>query len=566
MTKTTYIHYPDRPKSLTASFVAKEYAKLLSRLETAEAATTADLWIKLFGDWNSLASYIGSEASRVSYAYAKDVTNKSLESKDEYFRNKIVPVITKPEHELTSAFLKSKHRQALASRYGEQLIPVYETALKPMDPINTKLGIEASNLTNKYDKIIAKGNVKIQGKEVNLYTARSFLFSDNADTRREAYIASSEWFLKNHDQLAEIYDKLVGIRTQMGKNLGFTNYVPLAYQIRGRQGYGENEVTKFRKAVQKYLTPLVKDVLDKRASQLGTNGLKPWDIFYDPALTIPLGIVPVATQLDSAQRLFDKLSPVLGNHFKQMRREGLIDLETRPNKRAGAFCTEFSDEQKVAILCNSTNDADDVRTLTHEMGHAFQGLESLHIEAVDLQWGSFELAEVYSMGMEFLSLPYMTEFFDKTNADKFAKYKWIDSVFTTCYVCVVDEFQHYVYKHPEATKKERDSQWIKIYDKYLPSINFEGYEKFQATRWYGQGHIFNAPFYYIDYGLAEICAMQFGILNTKNHRKTVNLYLKMCRLGGTMSFIDTLKYSGFAPPFNDKTIRHVADYIREQLI
>lgn len=566
MPKPKYIHYPKRPKNMTATFVAQQYKKLTDQLQNAEASKTPNMWLKLFEEWNELNAYIGSEAARIGYASSKDLSDKTLEAKEKYIREKISPVIAKPEHLLAEAFLASKHREAIAKKYGEQLIPVYEIALKPMNPINTKLGIKAGSLTSKYDKIIAAGNVTINGKKTNLWSARALLFSDDDKLRKEAFLATSNWFIKNHDKLASLYDQLVKLRHQMGLNLNYDNYIPLAYQMRGRQGYSQKEVKAFRALVLKHISPLVSKNLEKRAKELGQDSLKPWDIFYDPKTSIQLGSVPVKTQLDKASKIFNNISPILGKHFNDMRKDNLIDLETRPNKKSGAFCTDFCDEGKVAILCNSTGDADDVRTLTHEMGHAFQGLESMHIEAVDLQWGSFELAEVYSMGMEFLSLPYMSEFFDKVNEDKFVRFKWVDSAFTTCYVCVVDEFQHWVYENPEASAIDRDKFWAKTYQKYLPAVDYSGYEQYEATRWYAQGHIFNAPFYYIDYGLAEICAMQFGIMNEIDHKKAVSLYLKMCKLGGTRSFIDTLKYCGLSSPFDETTIKNTAEYLKRFLV
>ncbi len=554
MMATRFKYYPNRPKKLSASFAKHEYDKLLERLPTAEADKKPDLWFKLFADWNALQAYISGEACRIGYAYSKDMTNRKFEVADRYLRERISPVIDKPEHQLTKAFIASKHRDIIAKKYGQQLIPVYETALKPLDPVNTPLAIKSSSLATKYEKILASAKIKVGDKILNLSEIRALQFSENSEMRENAYRASSDWFLKNHNKLADIYAAQVKMRHQMGLNLRYRNYIPLAYQIRGRQGYGQSEVAAFRKLVLKYFVPLYQKIAAKQALIMGQDSLRPWDIFHDPERSIPLGSVPVNKQLQSAQAVFDKLSPVLGAHFKNMRDNGLIDLETRPNKQAGAYCTEFHDEDKVLIFCNSTGDPDDVRVLTHEMGHAFQFWESHHIEAISLQVGTAELAEIYSMGMEFLSLSYMSEFFSEQNAKKYVEYKWIDSIFTICYVCVVDEFQHWVYKNPSSSISKRDEVWAKLYSKYLPFIDYSGLEKYTSVRWYAQRHLFTVPFYYIDYALAETCAMQLGLLAAKDHKKTVKEYLKLCRIGGTMSFLEALQFGSLQSPFDENLI------------
>ncbi|PJE65437.1 hypothetical protein COU91_01685 [Candidatus Saccharibacteria bacterium CG10_big_fil_rev_8_21_14_0_10_47_8] len=561
-----FIHYPDRPKKLTAAFAKKEYYKLLAQLTDAEKSAKSDAWIALFADWNALSSYIGSEAGRISYVYSKDMSDKKLEAAERYIREKISPVTDKPEHELTLALLASKHREAVGERYGPILLEKYKLWLKPMDPVNTTLGIKTGNLSAKYEKIIANATVEVSGEKMNLSKVRSLGFSPDGDLRKAAYLASGKWFLDHHKQLADIYSQMVLLRDQMGRNLKFKNYVPLAYLNQSRMGYGIENVREFHRLVLKHLVPVLTRVFDARAKNLGQPTLRPWDVMFDPASYLPMGCAPVERQLDSAGRVFKKLSPVLTEHFENMRRQQLIDLENRPNKQAGAYCTDFSDEQKVLVFCNSTGDAEDVRILTHEMGHAFQLWESQHIEAIDLRHGSSELAEIYSMGMEFLSLPYMDEFFSAANAERFAKNKWVDSLYTICYVCVVDEFQHWVYENPKASAKARDDMWAKLYAKYLPGVDFSGLEQYAKIRWYAQRHIFVVPFYYIDYALAEIVAMQFALLAEKDHPKTMRTYLELCKIGGTKSFLQAIDDANLRSPFEEKLMTELAARTKKALL
>ncbi|MDO8591535.1 MAG: M3 family oligoendopeptidase [bacterium] len=566
MMANKFKYWPDRPEKLTAPFAKKEYEKLLVRIEPAEKSVSPDLWLKLFADWNALSAYLSSEGARMHHAYNKNLADRKLASADKYYREKLIPAVTTAEHALVKALLKSQHKNAVANNFGKQLIPLYNSQMKPLDPINTGLHIEAGRLKRKYDQIIAAASVQIDGQEVTLPKARALATSENRALRQETFLATSQWFLKNQATLAGLFDDLVKLRTQMGKNLGYESYTPLAYEINARTDYSEKNVEQFRSYVQKHVVPLRTKILKQQAGALGLSRLKPWDAAYNPATTLPLGIAPINKQLSSAQKLFDNLSPKLGKHFSYMRRHGLIDLENRPHKWSSAYCTSFSDDGTVAVLCSSTGDPDDVRVLMHEMGHAFQAWESQKIKTNDLKWATADLAEVYSFGMEFLSLNYINNFFNKENADKFSKSRWEDTIYLLCYCCVVDEFQHWVYAHPSATTSKRNAAWITIANKYTPGIDWEGYEKYRGLRWYAQLHIFNVPFYYIDYALAATAAAQLAILDKSDHKQALGRYLKMCRLGGTKSFKSALTDSGLRSPFEESLIKDLANHAAHILL
>ncbi len=566
MPKTRFIHYPDRPKHLTAGFAKREYQKLLARAPAAEKASKANDWIKLYRDWNALDSYIGSEAARISHAYYRNLASKKLQTADGYIREKLVPAITQPSHTMMKLFLKSRHKNDLLKQFGHQLETIYTTALKPADPTNTKLRTRASRLSDEYNKIVASATVKVQGQEMTLTKAATYLESPDEIIRKEAFLAIRSWVLTNRKRLANIFNKLVKIRNKMAQNVGYKSYTPLAYEVMARTDYGQREVEQFRKNIQKYATPLLKKVNEELAKKLGKQKLRPWDTF-DPDLTLPIGIAPVNKQLNNAARVFERLSPKFDAHFQYMIKKDLIDLENRQHKRAGAYCTYFPDEKLVAILCNSVGNSNDVQTLMHEMGHAIQGWESLHIEATELQWGTAELAEIFSLGMEFLSLQAIDEFFNKRDATKFKRSRWLRGLSLICYVCVVDEFQHWIYANPTSSASARDAKWEEIADKYFDNnVDYKGYKKYRKARWYIQSHIYTYPFYYIDYALAEIVAMQLGLLDQKNHKKTVGTYLELCSLGGTNSFLKTLDIGGIQSPFDSRLIKILMEHAEKILI
>jgi M3 family oligoendopeptidase len=439
------------------------------------------------------------------------------------------------------------------------------TSVEPLAPINSKLRVQADDLADQYQKLASSGEVTIQGKTMTLSRARGLQSDEDPEIRKEAWMKYRGWFLEHHDEFAEIFDKMVKLRDQMGRNLGHKNFIPLGYLSMRRTDYGPEQAKAFRDSIRKYATPLLERLYREQAVALGTPTLKPWDAGFHPEFSLPTGIAPVEKQLDSAQHLFDEISPRLGKHFSRMRNEGLIDLENRKGKQPGAFCTSMPDEGRVAILCNSTGDEGDVGTLVHEMGHAFQAWESQKIEAVDLQWPTSDGAEIHSMGMEFLSMPHLSWFFKQEDADKFRRHHIFDAVMLMCYIAVVDEFQHWVYENPNVTPAERDQAWNRITDTYIKGVDFSGLDEYKYARWYPQSHIFQTPFYYIDYGIAQTAAIQLGMMDEENHEKALDTYIKLCVLGGTKGILDIFKSAGLMSPFDPNTMPHLMEYAAREL-
>ncbi len=561
----TFKYFADRPTQVTAEFIREQYAALTARVEAAETADTAELWLELYADWNALKSFSDSEGSRRSHEQSKDMNDPAREEAYRYYREEIRPVAENGNSELLAALLNSRWLDAVGERYGSHLVDVLKTAVEPLAPVNSELRVKEGDWTTQYDKIVAGGEVTVEGKTVTLPVARSLMKSASPETRRAAFLAHRSWFLQHRDQIAPIFDQLVQIRHQMGTNLGHQNFIPLGYLGMGRTDYGPAEAAAFRQNVRQFVVPLQKKIYDRQAAQLGSATLKPWDVEYDPATTLPAGVAPVAEQLDRAERLFNKLSPELVGHFVRMRAEGLIDLENRKGKRAGAYCTSFSDEGRVAILCNSTGEEGDVGTLMHEMGHAFQGWESQAIEAVDLQWPTSDACEIHSMGMEYLSMRHMDEFFTPEQAEKFRRNRWKAAVEIICYICIVDEFQHWIYEHPTATPDQRDTAWSQIWDTYLTGIDYTGFEEYKHARWYAQGHIFQAPFYYIDYAIAETGAMQLALIDAEDHQKAMASYLELCRIGGTKSVLNIFRSVGLRSPFDAEAMRDLMAHAAQEL-
>lgn len=564
---TEYKHIPDRPQALDAGWVEARYAALLERVSDADVAKEPDAWIALYEDWNATMAYVGGERARRHYRSMKDLRDEAAEAALREMRESIMPAAEDGDSALNKRLLASPHADAVGAHFGLQLLAVARVLEGPLDPLNKALRVQTADLAAQYDKLVGAAEVDVLGEQLTLARARGKLSSDKPEERRAAYEAYYGWYRDHRDELAQIYNQQVALRDRMGRNLGHENFVPLGYDGMERTDYGPEEVARFHQAVLEYATPLLQRQHERQAEALGTPTLRPWDAGYYPGRTLPQDVCePIDQQLDKAGRIFERLSPRLSAHFERMRSEGLIDLENRKGKGAGAFCTSFPDEGRVAIFCNSTGDESDLATLTHEMGHAFQAWESQSIRSVQLQWPTSDAAEVHSMGMEFLALPYLDEFMDAEEAVRFIRARWSRAVSILCYVCLVDAFQTWVYKHPGASMDDRDTQWIRLAERYMPGVDWSGEaEEYRHTRWYAQLHIFRYPFYYIDYALAETGAMQFALLDAQDHDACLQKYLALCELGGTLSITKMFAQAGLRSPFEKELMRDLMAHAEQQL-
>jgi M3 family oligoendopeptidase len=563
---SNFRHYADRPTRLTPEFVNAEYAKLHAGVALAEASSDADLWIKLFKNWDALKSYTYSENSRAGYRYSGNLGDPKQEELDTYLREKIMPLLEKGNGELLQAFLISKHREAMSKILSPQLFNTLETQIKPLDPRLADLRMEENRLKSEYRKFMGTAEIEFQGKKMTLTKSQSFRNSTDEAVRKDCFLVYRNWFVLHREKIAQIFTDLVNIRQQMAEKIGDPNYLGLGYMGMGRTDYGLAESANFRKLVRDYVVPIQTKIHEKQAESLGQKTLKPWDVAYYPELALPMDIAPVDTQLDKAQKVFERISPRLAKHFSDMRENNLIDLENRPGKAPGAFCTSFMDEKKAAILCNSTGEASNVTTLMHEMGHAFQCTESMQDDrSIELIFPTMDAAEIHSMGMEYLSLSRLDEYFGPLDLEKFRKDRWKRAIELLCYVAIVDEFQHWVYENPKVSADARDQEWTRIAKIYQPSIDYAGIENLIPTRWYSQNHIFGMPFYYIDYAIAETGAMQLALIDAKDPKRAVEVYLELCRIGGTQSVLNIFKSAGLQSPFSADNMQNLMNYAELQL-
>ncbi|MGE4379189.1 MAG: M3 family oligoendopeptidase, partial [Candidatus Izemoplasmatales bacterium] len=371
-------------------------------------------------------------------------------------------------------------------------------------------------------------------------------------------------FQENEEKLDRIYDELVKVRNQIAIELGYKNYVQLGYDRLGRTDYDYLDVKNYRDQIYRDVVPLVKELKERAAKRIGIENPKSYDLALSFLTGNPTPKGDREWQVNIAKNMYKEMSKETDEFFNFMLEHDLLDLDSVPGKAGGGYCTYIPKYRSPFIFANFNGTSHDVDVLTHEAGHAFQ-VYSSRDNYPQYRWPTYEAAEIHSMSMEFLAWPWIDGFF-KEDTEKYKFYHLDSSISFLPYGVAVDEFQHEIYFNPELTKEERKATWRKIEQKYLPFKDYDD-DSFleKGTYWYRQGHIFGSPFYYIDYTLAQILAFQYWVKSRENHQEAFKSYLKLCRLGGSKSFVNLIEAVNLNNPFKDGTVKKVIEPIKNYL-
>ncbi|NLL66376.1 MAG: M3 family oligoendopeptidase [Clostridiaceae bacterium] len=484
-------------------------------------------------------------------------TEDSFYDKEKDFFDENSPLVENASAEFYRAFVSSSYRKELEQKLGKLLFENAELELKAIDPVIILDLQEENRLVSEYIKLIASAQLDLDGKKLNLSQLRLYMESPDRELRKSAYQKRTEFFEENKEKLDDIYDKLVRVRTNMAKKLGFINYVELGYIRMGRNCYGPKEVSAFREQVKKYMVPLSLKLNEKQRERLGLKKLT----FIDSQLYFKEGNPkPEGTPEEifkAGQKMYDELSKETSEFFRFMLDNELLDCLSRKGKASGGYMTYIPDYKSPFIFANFNGTSGDIDVLTHEAGHALNGYLAKDIEVSEYRTATMETCEVHSMSMEFFTMPWMEMFF----GDKVEEYKYMhlaSAISFIPYGCAVDEFQHEVYMNPYMTPDQRKAVWKRIENEYQPYLDYEDDSFFgKGGRWQAQTHIYSSPFYYIDYCLAQTCALQFRNLMSEDYKAAWEKYLDFSKKAGTMTFTELLKSSGLRSPMEGGCIKDV---------
>jgi len=445
-------------------------------------------------------------------------TEDDFYDREKDFFDENEPLIENTSAEFYRALVSSGYRKELEEKLGKLLFENAELMLKAIDPAIIPELQEENKLVSEYIKLIASAQLDFEGKKLNLSQLRLYMESPDRDIRKGAYKKRTEFFEENKDKLDDIYDKLVKVRTKMAKKLGFENFVELGYIRMGRNCYGPKEVAAFREQVKKYMVPLSQKLNEKQRERLGLKKLTFIDnlLYFKDGNPKPKGTPEEIFK--AGKKMYDELSDETSEFFRFMLENELFDCLSRKGKAAGGYMTYIPDYKSPFIFANFNGTSGDIDVLTHEAGHALNGYLAKDIEIREYRTATMETCEVHSMSMEFFTIPWMELFFG--NRTEEYKYMHLASAINFIpYGCAVDEFQHEVYMNPDITPNERKELWKRMERKYQPDLDYEDDPFFgKGGRWQAQTHIYSSPFYYIDYCLAQTCALQFRNLMAEDYQ------------------------------------------------
>jgi M3 family oligoendopeptidase len=533
-------------------------AKLREVLARFKAAESAE---ECFAVYEESDEYSAEIDTMSSLAYIRN----SLDTKDEFYDKEkeywdmTAPKLEEISSEFAKALLDTPFRAELEAKWGNIMFINAEIELKTFSPEIIEDLQEENILVSEYDKLIASAQIEFDGKTLTLAEMAPYAEELDRAVRKSAQAATAKWLMARTAQLDEIFDKLVKIRTGIAKKLGYENFVELGYYRMTRNCYNAEMVAKFREGVAAHIVPVVSRLRAEQAARIGVDALK----VYDMALEYPDGNAkPTGTPDDifaHGKKMYHELSSETAEFIDFMLENELFDVLTRPGKSFGGYCATLPKYKAPFIFANFNGTSGDIDVLTHEAGHALASYIVKDITPRDLQEFTAEIAEIHAMSMEFFTWPWMEGFFGE-QVNKYYNSHLAGALSFLPYGVMVDEFQHRIYEEPDMTPAARNAYWLELRDKYEPWLDltdtpFHG----EGRSWQRQLHIYVAPFYYIDYCLAQIMALSFWAQNQENPKAAWDKYRRLMSFAGKKTFVDLIKDAGLPTPFEAENVKMVAD-------
>ena len=533
---------------------AKE--ELLGLMKEFQEAKSGEEQFEIHRKYYKLADRVSTQMTIASIRHDSNTVDEFYDEEKKYYDEQ-GPIYQNLILAYEKLLYDSPYRAYLEEKIGPVAFKNMEIAQKAMDEKLIPLMQEENALRQQYSKLIAGAKIDFDGKELNLSLLRPYLESPDRDIRNAAWQKQTEFFLENEAELDEIYDKRVKNRTAQAKEMGYENFVELGYYRMSRNCYGKEQVEAFRKQIKEVFVPFAEKLHDRRRQRLGLEKLSYIDngVYFKNGNPTPTGAPEEILQ--SGQKMYSELSPETKEFFDFMMENELFDVWGRKNKRAGGYMTYLPDYNAPFIFANFNGTAGDVDVITHECGHAFQGYLSGKDEIREHSDIGMETAEIHSMSMEFFAEKW-TELFFGDRAQDYIDMHLEDSAAFIPYGCMVDEFQHIVYENPEMTPAQRKEAWSKLEKVYKPHLDYGDNPFFgKGGFWQKQTHIYGMPFYYIDYCLAQICALQFKVKMDEDFGKAWKAYLKLCKLSASDFYTNMLKEVGLDVPFEEGCVKNI---------
>ena len=539
-------------------FDIKRLEEAITKFQEAEKnAQSVDDVLKARKEWFEVVKDYYTNSAIASARYTLDTRNEFYVAEQEYY-DQVAPVVGDYMTTYAKVMWESKFRADLEKLVPETVYPALEFAMKAHSPETIGDEQEENAIITRYIQLTSQLTTDWRGEQKTISYIRGFLEDSDRNVRREAAEAIDRALASVSDQLDGIYDELVKVRTRMARKMGYDNFIELGYYRMNRIDYNKDMVTKFRENVLKSIVPVVTEMKKGIQKSLGIDDMKFYDNDVIEGDGNPRPYPDEQGILNSAKDMYNEMHPEIGAFMESMLEAEAFDVTARDGKCGGGYCTAFDNFHQAFIFANFNGSAGDVDVTTHEFGHALAMNYAFDKEDIEGGIGSMETAETHSMSMEFFAWKYMDKFFK--DAERY-RYSHLAGCLTFIpYGIIVDEFQHIVYGNPDMTPAERNQAYLDLEKKYRPYMDYEGLPYLsKGTRWQFQSHIYEAPFYYIDYCLAQVVALEFLAELTKDYDGALTRYMDHCKRGGQYPFNKLVKLAGLRSPFEEGALDEVAE-------
>ena len=555
---------------LPVDFEIKDWEGLLpffQELEEREidSVTTLEQWLK---DASELEAAISEEVCWRQIKMTCDTENKELEASFTFFMMEIQPKMQPFSDRLNKKLLDCKFTSELDTQKYFTYLRNVKKNIDLFEEKNIPLIAELNVLQQQFGVIAGKMTVAVNGQEYTLQQATRFLEDPDRNLREEVYHKINKRRLADKDALNELFSTLLAKRNEVAINAGFHSYTEFRFLELGRFDYTQDDCFQFHEAVKLHVMPLVNELYEARRKKLGIDTLRPWDIDAEPLGTKPLHPFNDGNELtDKAIACFDKLMPFFGDCLRKMKAMGHLDLDSRKGKAPGGYNCPLAESGAPFIFMNAAGQLDDVTTMVHEGGHAIHSFLAHPLELNGFKEYPMEIAEVASMSMELFSMDYWNVFFKTSEELHRAKEQQLERVITIFpWIATIDKFQHWVYKNPQHSLEERAKAWVEISDEFTsPVLNYDGLDEYRSYGWQRQLHLYEVPFYYIEYGIAQLGAIGMWQQFKKDKEAALYNYIQALSLGATTTLPNLFKAAGLEFNFSPEYISKLMQFVKSEM-
>ena len=537
------------------------YQEFLDReIVSAEALES---WLLELGQFDA---YVGETGSMLYVDMTCDTENEEVKQAYLDFVEQVQPELAKVGDSLNRKLAESPYADELDSVEYNVLLRDTRMGISIFREENIALGTELTKLGQRYNEICGAMTVQFDGEERTMQQMGKYLQVNDREVRESAYRAVGERRFQDAEEIDELYDKMIALRHQVAQNAGYENFRDYTFDSKRRFDYTPTDCEAFQTAIEQICVPLMREIDGERRDALGLKALRMWDMGHDVQGRNPLQpFTEVEEMVAGTSRMFHRLSSELGEFFDSLRDGTSLDLDSRKGKAPGGYQLQRDHSRKPFIFMNATGLQRDLETMVHEAGHAFHSIYADEIPLVDYRSAPIEFCEVAAMSMELLTHDFLDEFYSSDDANRAVREHLEGIVSILAWIATIDAFQHWIYTNPGHSKEERHQQWLNLGDRFGSILDWTGFEDWRKVGWQRQLHLFSYPFYYIEYGIAQLGALQLWLQYQKNPQTALDNYAKSMRLGGSRPLPELFEAGEMSFDLGNSTVQGLIDAVRAEL-